>query len=42
MSPELFRNEEYDQRVDAWAVGVLTYFMISGTPPFNNEEGDRV
>jgi len=42
MSPEIVRNEEYDQRVDAWAVGVLTYFMIAGTPPFNNDAGDRV
>ena len=34
MSPELIRHEDYDQSVDAWALGILTYEMLVGRPPF--------
>ena len=34
MSPELMENKYYDNRVDTWAVGCLTYILLTGTPPF--------
>ena len=34
MSPELALNEEYDLKVDIWALGVITYSILVGKPPF--------
>jgi len=39
MAPELMAMKDYDCRVDVWAVGVLTYIMVTGQPPFyDNDE----
>jgi len=39
MAPEIHRDEEYDERVDVWSLGVITYILLHGKPPylFNNE-----
>jgi calcium-dependent protein kinase len=42
MSPEIVCKTQYDQRVDTWAVGVLTYIMLTGTPPFYDEDKNRL
>jgi calcium/calmodulin-dependent protein kinase I len=34
MSPELTCEEDYDERVDTWSTGVLTYILLCGVPPF--------
>lgn len=34
MSPEMLEGEEYCDKVDMWAVGVVVYVMLSGTMPF--------
>lgn len=30
MAPEIFMDEKYDEKVDTWALGVLTYVMLTG------------
>jgi len=39
MAPELWGDDkEYDSSVDMWALGVVTYMLLSGTRPFHHED----
>jgi serine/threonine protein kinase len=34
MAPELCNEVEYDNKVDVWATGVITYVLLTGAAPF--------
>ena len=34
MAPELFQRKNYNEKVDIWSVGVITYMLLSGRSPF--------
>jgi calcium-dependent protein kinase len=34
MPPEIVDRQLYDQKVDIWSAGVVTYIMLCGKPPF--------
>jgi len=34
LAPEVLRQEEYGREIDIWAVGVITYSLLSGALPF--------
>lgn len=38
MAPEIIRCEGHGKAVDWWSLGTLIYDMLSGTPPFSQEE----
>jgi serine/threonine protein kinase len=42
MAPEIYAHRKYNTQVDMWAVGVLTYIMLSGYPPFQSEKPLRL
>ena len=36
-APEIFLQNEYDEKVDVWSAGTVLYMMLSGQQPFNSE-----
>ena len=34
MSPEILNKKTYDYRVDLWCLGILTFELLTGKPPF--------
>ena len=34
MAPEILGGE-VDEKCDIWSIGVITYILLSGIPPFN-------
>ncbi|KAH3903469.1 aurora kinase SCDLUD_001109 [Saccharomycodes ludwigii] len=37
LSPELIKSREYDEKADIWALGILTFELLCGVPPFEEE-----
>jgi len=42
MAPEIIRGDNYGPEVDVWAIGVITYVMLAGFPPFDGENDVEV
>lgn len=42
VSPEILRQEPYEQNVDWWALGCLVHEMLTGSPPFVGSEEERL
>merc|ERR1719221_1096721 len=37
LAPEVIKQEEYGREIDIWALGVITYVLLSGSLPFFHE-----
>ena len=37
LPPEMIENKDHDHSVDIWALGVLAYEFLVGSPPFEAE-----
>lgn len=35
MSPELLKRKNYNNKIDVWSVGILTYELLFGRVPFD-------
>ena len=37
VAPEILQNQPYDKSVDMWSIGVITYILLGGYPPFHDD-----
>ena len=42
IAPEILARKPYTSQVDLWAVGVITYILLSGQMPFDDENRTRL
>lgn len=35
MAPEVLEHREYNYKADIWSLGVITFELLTGDPPFN-------
>jgi calcium/calmodulin-dependent protein kinase I len=42
VAPEVLRNKGYTNAVDIWYIGVITYVLLCGSPPFYGSEEKEV
>ncbi|CAG7862362.1 unnamed protein product [Brassica rapa] len=38
IAPEVLREESYGKEIDIWSAGVILYILLSGKPPFENDD----
>ncbi|KRW99866.1 Protein kinase-like domain [Pseudocohnilembus persalinus] len=41
IAPEILQRN-YNQQCDLWSIGVVTYIMLSGYPPFNDQDEQQI
>ncbi|XP_038070466.1 serine/threonine-protein kinase H1-like [Patiria miniata] len=42
IAPEILLKKSYNQSVDIWAIGVVTYILLSGRMPFDDDNRTRL
>lgn len=40
--PEIYLGQDYDGKVDSFSLGVIIYYMLSGTLPFDSDFPEEV
>ena len=41
LAPEVFTHKPYNHKVDIWSIGIILYFLLSGSLPFDDEKLDE-
>ena len=42
MAPEIIKRENYNEKVDIWAIGVLAFKLLTGNIPFNGKNNIEI
>jgi len=42
MAPEIVKTLPYDCSVDIWALGILSYIILCGEPPFKGKTKEEI
>jgi serine/threonine protein kinase len=42
MAPELIKHQKYTEKVDVWGLGVITYQLLSGRTPFDDNKIKKI
>lgn len=42
VAPEVLQTKDYDEKVDNFSIGVIMYFMLSGSLPFDSPFHDEI
>ena len=42
MAPELVKREPYNEKVDVWSLGVISYQLLSGKTPFESRNPKKI
>ncbi len=42
MAPEIIQSKPYGKPVDYWSIGILTYEMSTGKPPFQSDQQIKI
>ena len=40
-SPEILLNKHWDKKVDIWSLGIITYFLLSGYLPYEDDDNNE-
>jgi Ca2+-binding EF-hand superfamily protein len=41
IAPEILEEKPYNEKVDEWSIGILTYLLLSETVPFDDDHSER-
>ena len=42
VAPEVLMQKPYGKTCDFWSIGVITFILLSGTPPFYEEDNFKL
>jgi serine/threonine protein kinase len=42
MAPEILEHKDYGKEVDMWSIGVITFILLCGYPPFGEDSAEEV
>ena len=42
MAPEIVKRQKYDNKVDCWSIGVVTFVLLTGSTPFDGKTKDEI